>query len=89
LADSDFQAALRLVQDRALRRVGAALADAAAEAVATLRELLQPSEDPRVRLGAAKVLLDVTQRLADRDAEDRLAALEATIRVAELDQRQR
>ena len=76
MADPAFRVEVdRLRRDMLDRSLGR-LADGAAEASATLRELLSASSE-RVRLGAARALIDSYVRiLATADFERRIAALE-------------
>ncbi len=79
-ASPDVRAQVAVLQREALDRAAAALADAANEAVATLRELLAPGAPPVLRLRAASEVLRHVVALHDAVSLDgRLAALEARL----------
>ena len=76
LADPGFRSRLGAARDELIVSAIGALATIAAEAITTLHSLLS-CEEARVRLGAAKAILDHTLRL--REAlllEQRVASLE-------------
>jgi hypothetical protein len=76
LADPGFRSRLAAARDEVIVSALAALARATGQAVITLAELLE-SGDERVRLGAAKALLEQTLRLREAVLlEERLATLE-------------
>jgi len=76
-ADSDFQNRVSAARDELWGAAIGKLADTAAEAVATLRELLS-CDDPKVRLGAARAVLAVAPHLREAvEHEKRLTELEA------------
>jgi hypothetical protein len=77
LADPDFRKRLAEARATMLRRALGHLSQGAAEASVTLRKLLR-SDDAKVRLGAARSILESVGKLQESvDLEDRLAALEA------------
>jgi hypothetical protein len=77
LQEPGFREEIRTVRAALLERAVGQLADATAEAVTTLRELLG-AESETARLGAARAILDGTLKGLDVvDIQVRLAALEA------------
>jgi hypothetical protein len=83
--DREFRRRVAIARTALVSNAVGQLADAAAEAVQTLRSLLR-SESDNVRLGAARSILELGPRL--RESEElaaRLDILEATIDGDELD----
>jgi hypothetical protein len=79
LAESDFQQRLAVARDELLSATLGELVGSAAEAVATLRELLSAREE-RVRLAAARTVLEQLLRLRETlTLAQRLAALERAL----------
>jgi hypothetical protein len=65
-------------------RTAGTLTAAATEAVRTLLELLKSSASDAVRLGAARAVLEMGMKVREAaDLEERLAALEQQLGVAE------
>ena len=83
LADPTFRALLARAQTELVERATAALTSASTEAVETLRELLRDGP-PSTRLQAARAILDAAPKWRDTaDIEQRLAAIEASLREAD------
>ena len=83
LADPTFRAQLARAQSELVERATAALTSASTEAVETLRELLRDGP-PSTRLQAARAILDAAPKWRDTaDIEQRLAAIEASLREAD------
>lgn len=79
LADPAFCSRVRELRQEMICRAAGSLADALGEAIDTVRNLLL-SADPRVRLGAARTILEQGVRLAEvADLEGRLAELEGRV----------
>jgi transposase-like protein len=82
LAQDDFRRQVAELRAEMLRRALGKLADAAVEAVDTLRGLLS-AEGESARLGAARVILEQGVKLREStDLEARLAALEERLAAA-------
>jgi hypothetical protein len=78
LADPAFRQRVETARSSFWERALGILSKGAAESATVLRRLLR-SEDGRIKLQAAKVLLDQGIKVRDQvDIEQRLAALEAT-----------
>lgn len=78
LRDPNFQKDMRQLRRQAIDRAADSLAGAAADSVSVLRELLS-NADPRVKLNAARAVLDAANRLVGDEIERRLADLERLI----------
>jgi hypothetical protein len=77
LADPDFVARMESVRQEVADAVLARVSASALLAVETLNSLLEASQPPSVRLGAAKAVLDFGIRLrSERDIHQRLVAIE-------------
>ena len=77
--DPDFQARLQAAKGELLTATATALGAACARAVATLVDLLDAPTPAATRRAAAATILDVGLRLADRDVERRITAIEAAL----------
>jgi hypothetical protein len=76
LADPGFRQRLAALRDELISAALGELTNSASDAVATLRRLLQAG-DERVRLAAARAILEQTLRLREAvSVEQRLSALE-------------
>jgi len=79
LAEEDFRKLIAEARVTLVRRVAGQLAGAGDEAVATMRTLLS-DEDPRVRLGAAKGVLEYLFKAAEiGDLAEKLVEVEARL----------
>jgi hypothetical protein len=77
LADAGFQQRLRQVRTDMVQRTAATLTAAGSEALRTLLDLLKPAAPAAIRLGAARVILELGTKLRESaDLEVRLAVLE-------------
>lgn len=77
LKDPAFQAELKALQGDMLRRTSAMLTASGMEFVKTIVDLHKPSNAGAVRLGAARVGIELGARLREAvDLEQRIAALE-------------
>lgn len=78
--DTDFVARVEEAQQELISRTTARLCATTGRAVDTLSELLDASQPPSVRLGAARTVLDSALRWRDaEEIEIRLLALEITL----------
>lgn len=64
-ADRDFKQRVSEIRAEITFQAVGQLADAATQAAATLRELLDPSNEPAVRLNAAKAILAALPSISD------------------------
>lgn len=79
LKEPAFVRAVADARAEMIARATSMLADASAEAVRTLRDLLK-SDKPMIRLGAARAILELGTKLRESEEyEKRIAALEAAI----------
>jgi hypothetical protein len=77
LADPAFRQRLQTLRGDMVSRTAGTLTAAATEAVRTLLELLKSTASAAVRLGAARVVLEMGMKVREvADLEERLAALE-------------
>ena len=77
LADPAFCRQLRELRTDMVQRTAGTLTAAATEAVRAMLELLKPATPPATRLGAARSVLEIGQKLREAtEFEQRLAALE-------------
>ena len=77
LGDPDFQRRLQELRADMVQRAAGALTAAGGEAVRALLELLRSSPAAGVRLGAARVVLEMGLKLREvTETEERLTALE-------------
>ncbi|HEY7312930.1 MAG TPA: hypothetical protein VH643_26435 [Gemmataceae bacterium] len=77
LADPAFRQRLQGLRGDMVSRTAGTLTAAATEAVRTLLELLKSTASAAVRLGAARVVLEMGMKVREvADLEERLAALE-------------
>ena len=84
LAEADFRRRLQALRSDMVSRTVGTLTAAATEAVRTLLELLKSSASDAVRLGAARAVLEMGLKVREAaDLEERLAALEQQLAVAE------
>jgi HEAT repeat protein len=80
LADPDFKQRLAEFRAEMVRRSAGTLSAAASESVRTLVGLLQPSNPPPVRLGAARAILEIGIKMREAaDLEQRLCELERQV----------
>jgi hypothetical protein len=87
LAEVDFRRRLQALRSDMVSRTAGTLTAAATEAVRTLLELLKSSASDAVRLGAARSVLEMGMKVREAaDLEERLAALEQQLGVAEAGQ---
>jgi hypothetical protein len=68
LAEDGFRQRVTAARDEMIARAVGQLSEAAADAVAALRDLLKPATPPAVRLGAARAALEMA--LKGREATD-------------------
>lgn len=81
--DPEFQARVDGARDDLISQTTAMLCSLAISAVATLDELLHPSNPPSVRLQSARSIIDAAMRWrASEVVEVRLAALESMVQCA-------
>ena len=84
LAETDFRRRLQALRGDMVSRTAGTLTAAATEAVRTLLELLKSSASDAVQLGAARAVLEMGMKVREAaDLEERLAALEEQLGVAE------
>ena len=84
LAEADFRRRLQALRSDMVSRTAGTLTAAATEAVRTLLELLKTPVSDAVRLGAARSVLEMGLKVREAaDLEERLAALEQQLGVAE------
>jgi hypothetical protein len=77
LSDPAFRQRLQAMRADMVQRAAGTLTAAAAEAIRTLLNLLQPLNSPAVRLGASRTILEMGIRMRDAsDLETRLTTLE-------------
>jgi hypothetical protein len=79
-ADREFRALVERERAELITAASGALLDGMAEAVRLLRDLLRDAKDDRIRLGAARALLDFAFKGREQlDVEKRLAELEELV----------
>jgi AcrR family transcriptional regulator len=81
LADPDFCGQVNQARAELVRQATGQLVAAATDAAATLQELLCANQPPRIRLGAARAILELGVRLREEgELEERLRRLEALLK---------